>query len=79
VVIDAGAVATGEGSIEVTGRRAEILPPGGSKWQPLPAGAGLHGGISGCRVGGTLPRLGGASQSRPAAIRRGARSDVKNN
>ncbi len=38
--IDAGAVATGEGSIEVTGRRAEILPPGGSKWQPLPAGAG---------------------------------------
>lgn len=38
--IDAGAVATGEGSIEVTGRRAEILPPGASKWQPLPAGAG---------------------------------------
>jgi hypothetical protein len=38
--IDAGAVASTEGSIEVTGRRAEILPPGAKRWQPLPAGAG---------------------------------------
>src|SRR5690606_7024205 len=33
-------VATEDGSIEVTGRRAEILPPGEKKWVPLPAGAG---------------------------------------
>ena len=38
--VDAAAVVTGDGTIEVTGRRAEILSPGATRWQRLPAGAG---------------------------------------
>ncbi|HEX3762678.1 MAG TPA: hypothetical protein VHW23_28475, partial [Kofleriaceae bacterium] len=63
-VIDAGvpdaAPAAGDVTIEVTGRRAELLAPGQIAWKPLPAGAGglPHG--SSVRLGpGTTARLSG--------------------
>jgi len=37
---DAGVIVSDDGTIEVTGKKAEILQPGQTKWQPLPAGAG---------------------------------------
>jgi hypothetical protein len=38
--VDAGIVVSDDGSIEVTGKKAEILNPGQTKWTPLAAGAG---------------------------------------
>ncbi|HEX5061114.1 MAG TPA: hypothetical protein VFV99_17230 [Kofleriaceae bacterium] len=37
---DAGVIVSEDGTIEVTGKKAEILQPGQTKWAPLPAGAG---------------------------------------
>jgi hypothetical protein len=38
--VDAAVVVSEDGSIEVTGKKAEIQSPGETKWKPLPAGAG---------------------------------------
>lgn len=38
--IDAGAIASNGGTLEITGKRAELLGPGETRWVPLPAGAG---------------------------------------
>lgn len=44
-------------TIEVTGRRAEVLAPGETAWKPLPAGAGALAGGSAVRLGaGTTAR-----------------------
>jgi len=49
---------TGTATIEVTGRRAEVLAPGQTAWKPLPAGAGQLAKGSAVRVGtGTTARL----------------------
>jgi hypothetical protein len=58
--IDAAAVAdtTGEGTIEVTGKKAEIQKPGSTTWEPLPAGAGVLAKGTKVRLGnGTTAKL----------------------
>jgi hypothetical protein len=53
---DAAAASTA--TIEVTGKRAELLAPGATRWTPLPAGAGQLAGGSGLRLGpGTTAKL----------------------
>ncbi|HEY5920417.1 MAG TPA: hypothetical protein VIV11_02045 [Kofleriaceae bacterium] len=55
---DAGVIVSEEGSIEVTGKKAEILQPGQTKWAPLPAGAGQLVKGSKIRLGaGTTAKL----------------------
>jgi len=50
--------AAGEATIEVTGRRAELLAPGETGWKPLPAGAGQLAKGSTVRIGaGTTAKL----------------------
>jgi hypothetical protein len=58
-VNDAGVEAdVGEATIEVTGRRAELLAPGETRWKPLPAGAGQLAKGSAVRLGtGTTAKL----------------------
>jgi hypothetical protein len=57
--VDAVAEAVSDATIEVTGRRAELLAPGAATWQPLPAGAGKLARGSAIRLGaGTTARLG---------------------
>ena len=56
--VDAGVVVSDEGTIEVTGKKAEILEPGQTKWKPLPAGAGQLLKGSKVRLGaGTTAKL----------------------
>lgn len=55
---DAAAVAAADATIEVTGRRAELLAPGETAWKPLPAGAGPLPRGSAVRLGpGTTAKL----------------------
>jgi hypothetical protein len=55
---DAGVIVSEDGSIEVTGKKAEILNPGETKWQPLAAGAGKLAKGSKVRLGaGTTAKL----------------------
>lgn len=55
---DAAAEVAGGATIEVTGRRAELLAPGAAAWTPLPAGAGQLARGSTVRLGvGTTARL----------------------
>jgi hypothetical protein len=59
--IDAPVVAEGtEGTIEVTGKKAEIQRPGSTTWEPLPAGAGIL-------AKGTKVRLGNATTAKLTA------------
>lgn len=63
-VADAGVAnvvpATGDVTIEVTGRRAELLTPGQLAWKQLPAGAGALPHGSSVRLGpGTTARVSG--------------------
>jgi hypothetical protein len=56
--VDAGTVVSDDGTIEVTGKKAEILMPGETKWNPLPAGAGKLAKGSTIRLGaGTTAKL----------------------
>ncbi|MEO7096077.1 MAG: hypothetical protein ABI175_22640 [Polyangiales bacterium] len=57
--IDAPEVAqSDEGTIEVTGKKAEILAPGETAWKPLPAGAGVIAKGTAVRLGnGTTAKL----------------------
>jgi hypothetical protein len=56
--LDAGVIVSDDGSIEVTGRKAEMLSPGETKWKPLPAGAGQLVKGSKIRLGaGTTAKL----------------------
>jgi hypothetical protein len=56
--IDAGVIVSDDGSIEVTGKKAEILNPGETKWAPLAAGAGKLVKGSKVRLGaGTTAKL----------------------
>jgi len=55
---DAGADVAGDATIEVTGKRAELLAPGAIAWTPLPAGAGKLARGSAVRLGtATTARL----------------------
>jgi hypothetical protein len=55
---DAAAEVAGDATIEVTGKRAELLAPGATAWTPLPAGAGQLARGSTVRLGaGTTARL----------------------
>jgi hypothetical protein len=55
---DAGADVAGDATIEVTGKRAELLAPGATVWAPLPAGAGQLARGSTVRLGaGTTAKL----------------------
>jgi len=54
---DAGPATVGDATIEVTGKRAELLAPGETAWRPLPAGAGSLARGSAVRLGpGTTAR-----------------------
>ncbi|HEY5946457.1 MAG TPA: hypothetical protein VIV40_13235 [Kofleriaceae bacterium] len=56
--VDAGVVVSSDGTIEVTGKKAEILHPGETKWVPLGAGAGALVKGSKVRLGaGTTANL----------------------
>lgn len=55
---DAGVDTVGQATIEVTGRRAELLAPGQTAWKPLPAGQAALARGSAVRLGaGTTARL----------------------
>ena len=55
---DAAVIVSEDGTIEVTGKKAEILQPGQTKWAPLPAGAGQLVKGSKVRLGaGTTAKL----------------------
>ena len=55
---DAAAAAVGEATIEVTGKRGELLAPGETTWRHLAPGAGTLARGSGVRVGaGTAAKL----------------------
>jgi len=47
---DAATTAEGTATVEVTGKRAEVLAPGETRWKPLPAGAGQLARGSAIRV-----------------------------
>lgn len=56
--VDAGVPAGDEGSLEVVGKKAEILMPGQTKWTPLPAGMGKLPAGAKIRLGaGTTAKL----------------------
>jgi hypothetical protein len=56
--VDAGVIVSEDGTVEVTGKKAEILNPGQTKWAPLPAGAGKLVKGSKIRLGaGTTAKL----------------------
>jgi len=50
-VVDAAIGDTGAATIEVTGKRAEVLAPGATAWKPLPPGAGALAPGSEIRLG----------------------------
>jgi hypothetical protein len=55
---DAGVIADDDGTIEITGKKAEIQQPGSTKWEPLGAGAGKLIAGSKIRLGaGTTAKL----------------------
>ena len=54
---DAGLAAVGDATIEITGKRAELLAAGDTVWRPLPAGAGGLARGSAVRLGpGTIAK-----------------------
>jgi hypothetical protein len=79
VPADAAVVAEGgDGSLEVTGKRAEIQLPG-EKWKPLPAGAGTLAKGAKIRLGaGTTAKLvaNGVTLSMAGGSRTGVRDDM---
>ena len=74
----AGAVASGDTTVEITGKKAEILDAGATIWKPLPAGAGAFAKGSKIRLGlGTTARVtGGALTIELASGARAANDDA---
>jgi hypothetical protein len=76
--VDAGVVATGDGSIEITGKKAEILRAGETKWSPLPAGAGALEKGAKIRLGaGTTAKL--VAKGVTLALAGGSRTGIADN
>jgi hypothetical protein len=75
---DAAAIAGGDGSLEITGKRAEIQLAGESKWRPLPAGGGELVKDSKIRLGaGTTARL--VANGVTLALAGGSRTGIGDN
>jgi hypothetical protein len=73
--VDAAVLSSEDGTIEVTGKKAEILNPGETKWVPLPAGAGKLVKGSKIRLGnGTTAKL--VSSGVTLALAGGSRTSV---
>ncbi len=55
---DAAVIASGDATVEVTGKKAELQEPGATIWKPLPAGAGAFAKGAKIRLGaGTTAKL----------------------